>query len=188
MVLESFGDDHKHWINLLAQPLMRRTSESLAMDLKSRPGSINILLSIVQHAERVIASRASWVLGHLWDMDPKSLVSNQSEIVAIILNTENDSIRRNFLRIIIDFDLDDTELMALFEPCIQWMVSEKHAVAVRCNAMQVLYLTCLRVPELSHEVRAHIQSCQAYGSSAFKARGNTIIKSLIALEKGYNKD
>lgn len=183
MILESFGDDQKHWIKLLDQPLTRRASESLALAAMEQKGSIVVLLSIVRQAERIIASRASWVLGHLWDMDPKSLIPYQSEIVALVLNAENDSIRRNFLRIIIDFELNDTELAALFEPCIQWMTSERFAIAVRCNAMQVLYLACLQEPELSPEVQANIEACIDYGSAGFKARGKSIVKKLALLKR-----
>lgn len=177
------SDNYIKWLGLLSGPLTRRASEKLAMHALEQPQSVECLFSVVRTADQVKASRASWVLGHLWDISPTSLALFKDDIIDIIMSTANESVRRNFLRVVADSEPETPVLMALLEHCIEWMISERHAVAVRCNAMQILYLSCIKEPELSREVKTYIESCIGFGSAAFKARGKAILKQLSLLEQ-----
>jgi hypothetical protein len=181
--MNSESDNCTKWLGLLSGPLTRRASEKLAMNAVEQPQSIECLFSVVRTADQVKASRASWVLGHLWDISPTSLALYMDDVVDIIIGTAHESVRRNFLRIVADSEPETSVLMALFEHCIGCMISERHAVAVRCNAMQLLYLTCKKEPDLSREVKTYIESCIGFGSAAFKARGKAIVKQLSLLEQ-----
>lgn len=181
--MSSESNNYNNWLGLLSGPLTRRASERLAIIALEQTQSIEYLFSIVRRGDQINASRASWVLGHLWDFNPTSLAPFMDEIVDIIITTANQSVRRNFLRIVADSEPETTVLMNLFEHCIQWMISEQHAVAVRCNAMQILYLACKNEPGFSQEVKTYIEACVEYGSAGFRSRAKAIAKQLTLMEQ-----
>lgn len=141
-----------------------------------------LVFEIIRQGNGQSAMRAAWLLSNVYDLEAEALLPYQQQMIQAVLKTESESVRRSLLRVIESGNLsdqdDDEQLGRLFDACLRWMVSESHAIAVRCNAMQVLYRICLIEPELAPEVILNIETLIAHGSAGFRSRGKKIIAAL----------
>lgn len=163
--------------NLLMMPLSRNHILSLVSLVKQRPELIEWVIDLLKNGQKAEAMKASWLLTHLWDADQSFFIEIQNQIIEAVLSTSDDSVRRNLLRMIDGFSLSEDQQGMLFEPCLEWMVSEKYAVAVRANAMQILYRIALREPDLIPELEQQISSLMDYSSAGIRSRGKKILSS-----------
>lgn len=164
--------------SLLNQPLSRSHILMVSDLVAQRPQLLNHALALVQSTKKHEAMTASWLLSHLYDRHPMMLYKLEPQLVEMVLSTTSDSVRRNLLRIIAGYPIADAKAGILFDACLQWMVSEKYAIAVRANAMMVLFRICCWVPELIPEVKQNILSVLPYGSAGFRSRANMVLKRL----------
>lgn len=148
-----------------------------------------LVFEIIRQGDVQSAMRAAWLLSNLYDLEAEALLPYQQQMIQAVLATESDSVRRSLLRIIesgrLSHDQDDEQLGRLFDTCLRWMVSECHAIAVRCNAMQVLYRICLIEPDLAPEVILNIETLIAHGSAGFQSRGKKIIAALKKSDQAH---
>ncbi len=168
---------------LLQQPLSRNHILMVVKIVESRPQLLGFTLEIVQSSHQHDAMVASWLLSHLYDSSPELLMEWQPQMVQAVLTTTSDSVRRNLLRILEGLPLKEDQLGILFDTALRWMISENHAIAVRANAMQLLYrISCLE-PALIPELRNHIEALMDYGTAGFRSRGKIILKKLQLIDK-----
>lgn len=147
----------------------------------SCPGQISHLIGYISGDDAKLAGRVSWIVGTIWELEPHLPRLYQADLIDIVLTTRSDSVRRNLLRIIESAPLPEDSLGRLFDACLKWMKSENYAIAVRCNAMQVLYRVCCLEPGLAPELDGHIRSIQDYGSSGLKGRAKKLLRQLEKL-------
>lgn len=164
--------------SLLDQPLSRSHILMVTDWVAQRPQRINQVLVLVQSTKKHDAMTASWLLSHIYDQHPKLIYGLEPQLVEMVLATTSDSVRRNLLRIIAGCPIAEAKAGLLFDACLKWMVSEKHAIAVRANAMMVLLRLCCWVPELIPEVEQQISSVLPYASSGFRSRAKMVLKRL----------
>lgn len=168
--------------SLLRKPLSRRHIMSVANMVAHYPEMMSQAIILVQSDDEQEAMRASWMLSHLYDKKPQLLAEWQPQLVDIGLKTPSDSVRRNLLRIIEGLSLDDQQSGFLFDACLRWMISENYSIAVRANAMQLLYRICCREPELVSEVEQHIRAVLPFGSAGFRSRANIVLNNLTKIQ------
>jgi hypothetical protein len=150
----------------------------LAGLLQTRTELIGEVLTIIGSGKGKDPARASWLLSNLWDIDAEILLPFQPELIELVLSTHSESVKRNLLRIIDAYPLPEDRLGELFDVCMAWMLSERSAIAVRCNAMQILYRICVVEPDLSDELIKRISDLLVFGSAGFRSRGQKIIRLL----------
>jgi hypothetical protein len=167
---------------LLRQPLSKQHILLIASLVEKRPELLEYVFEIINKNHQKDAMRASWLLSHLWDRSPQLLRSFQHELTELLIQTDSDSVRRNILRILDGMPVNESKMGTLVDLCMKWMLSENHAIAVRCNAMQILFRICQVEPDLSGEVKACILALNDYGSAGFKSRANRIVRQLNALQ------
>lgn len=181
--MELSESDKAEFLGLLNRPLSRSHIQMVVRLIGERQELIKLAVETIESGSERETVMASWLLSHLYDSHPGLLFTHQSRMIELALNTGSDSIRRNLLRIIEGIPLPEDQLSALFDRCLAWMISENYAIAVRANAMQVLYRICCIEPGLTDELRAHILALQAFGSAGFKSRAKNVLKKLDALNK-----
>ncbi|MDO8899340.1 MAG: hypothetical protein Q7V19_16935 [Bacteroidales bacterium] len=175
-------NDFNELLVLLRQPLSKQHILMIASLVEKRPDLLQYVFEVIKSKNQKDAMRASWLLSHLWDRSPQLLRPFQHELTELLFQTNSDSVRRNILRILDGMPVNESDMGNLIDVCIQWMLSENHAIAVRCNAMQILFRICQVEPDLSGEVKACILALNDYGSAGFKSRANKIVKQLKALQ------
>ncbi len=167
---------------LLNKPLSRSYIMMLVKLCTERPEMIAQALEITADLNSREAMMASWLLSHLADEQPQMLQPFRSQLIRLARATTSGSIRRNLLRIIAFYPIP-TELQGvLFDDCLRWMASEQQPIAVRANAMQILWLISQNEPELADEVMQHILMLMDEGSAGFRSRGKNIIARLRKLK------
>ena len=175
-------NDFNELLVLLRQPLSKQHILMIASLVEKRPDLLQHVFEVIRSKNQKDAMRASWLLSHLWDRSPQLLRPFQHELTELLFQTDSDSVRRNILRILDGMPVNESDMGNLIDVCMQWMLSENHAIAVRCNAMQILFRICQVEPDLSGEVKACILALNDYGSAGFKSRTNKIVKQLKALQ------
>jgi len=175
-------NDFNELLVLLRQPLSKQHILMIASLVEKRPDLLQYVFEVIRSKNQKDAMRASWLLSHLWDRSPQLLRPFQHELTELLFQTDSDSVRRNILRILDGMPVNESDMGNLIDVCMQWMLSENHAIAVRCNAMQILFRICQVEPDLSGEVKACILALNDYGSAGFKSRANKIVKQLKALQ------
>ncbi len=163
---------------LLDKPLSRNYILMLADVAVEKNNLIKLSLEIIGEGSSRESKMASWLLSHIADSHPEILESFQDQLIELTLHTSADSIRRNLLRIIVLFPLPAHRLVPLFEQGLEWMLCQSYAIAVRANAMQLLYKICLMEPELASELQQHIAGLMEYDSAGLVSRGKKIMRQL----------
>lgn len=177
-IMQHIQGEREELIGLLRKPLSKQHFSLLASRLLARPELIGLVSDVIESGEPGDARRAAWLLSNAFDLDAGLLVPHQEKLIRLVLLAKEDSVRRSLLRVIDGAAVPRQYQGALFDACMQWMISERYAIAVRCNAMQILYRICLEEPELSAELIQQIQELISFGSAGFKSRGNKIISRL----------
>lgn len=179
-----FGTDTNNvLLEALRQPLSKAHMQALSKIVLARTALIGDLFQIIETQSLHDAMLASWLLCHLHEADDKLLETKTEIMIALLFSTGSDSVRRNLLKIVADFPVPEAMAAQLFDLCLQWMMDENRAIAVRCNAMQILYCICKAEPELAAEVKTSIILVNNYGSAGFRSRAKKILKKLDALDK-----
>jgi hypothetical protein len=164
--------------SLLQRPVSKNEAVFVANIFVSEPGKLGELISYISSENTKWAMRATYILGNVWELEPQLLVAYQSELIKLVLETRQESVRRGLLRIIESTPIPEEYLGTMFNICLAWMKSEHHEIAVRCNAMQVLYRICCVETDLSAELREQIRLMVDYGSPGIKSRAKKILIKL----------
>ncbi|PKP53942.1 MAG: hypothetical protein CVT92_01910 [Bacteroidetes bacterium HGW-Bacteroidetes-1] len=167
--------------NLLNMPLLKKHILVLVTLVEKKPDLLPLVFEILKSEKQHDVMVASWLLSHLWDSSPGLLKPWQFQIVQQVLVTKFDSVRRNLLRILDGLPILPDQMGILFDACLGWMISDNYAIAVRCNAMQILYRVCCIEPALIQEVRQHIEVLLEYGTAGFQSRGKKVLKQFDIL-------
>lgn len=183
---EKHESEKQELANLLNMPLSRKHVLVLVTLVEKKPELLPVVFEILKSENQHDVMVASWLLSHLWDSSPGLLIPWQIQIVQQLLATKSDSVRRNLLKILDGLPILPDQMGILFDACLGWMISENYAIAVRCNAMQILYSVCCVEPALIQEVRQHIEVLLEYGTAGFQSRGKKVLKQFdILTSKQY---
>jgi hypothetical protein len=115
------------------------------------PAIFDEVLNLIFGENNQIAWRAAWVIDNATEKYPELLIPHISPIIDHLLQTKNSSLQRIFTRILIRHKIPDHLTGAVFDRCFE-LLSPVHPIAVRANAMQVLYNITEHWPDLKPEL------------------------------------
>lgn len=115
------------------------------------PAIFDEVLNLIFQENKQIAWRAAWIIDNATEKYPELLIPHIPAIIDLFLRTNNSSLQRIFTRILIRHKIPDHSIGTVFDRCFQ-LLSPIHAVAVRANAMQVLYNITEQWPDLKPEL------------------------------------
>ena len=137
--------------------------------------------------DKKLAFHSSWILSKVCDLQPEVLYPYLNEMITRLVEINNGSARRSFLRILSLTDPDKiavTHHGILADYCFIALNSGFSAIAVKAYSMEILYRFARKYPELATELTASINMLRGEGSAGIKARGTIILKKLA----GFNGD
>lgn len=169
-------------IPFFERAISKNEARFLAKLMINQPDKLAELIGFISDNNPKTAMRASWIVGTVWELEPTLLKAYQSDLIRIVLKTNSDSVRRNILRIIENEPIPEEFLGVLFDTCLTWMKSENYAIAVRCNAMQILYRICCVEPGLATELSEQIRLITDFGGPGLKSRSAILLKKLTQLK------
>jgi hypothetical protein len=121
------------------------------------------------------ASRVIWLIAKKY---PSFIISYLPEFIDRLTKFKVDGVRRNILSILVDIPLPDIDLGELFDICYTWLESEKEPVAIRGNAITILYKISEKEPELKVELIELFQAQLPCNSRGIEARIKEMLKRL----------
>ncbi len=78
-------------------------------------------------------------------------------------------------------DIPEELLGLTAELCFNFLNSGQESIAVKANAMTVLFNIVKKYPDLKEELKITIEEQLPFGSTGFKNRGSKILKALKKL-------
>ena len=121
------------------------------------------------------ASRVIWLFAikHPYYVEPR-----MSEIISILPEIKTESVWRNMLNVISLFPIPEEQTGTVFDICYGLVESQGSPIAVRANAMTILYNISNIEPELKIELITLFESQKDAESAAIFARSKILLQKL----------
>jgi hypothetical protein len=121
--------------------------------------------SLIFSGDQNIAWRAGWIIDNATEDHPELLLPLIPDIISQLIVTENSSLKRIFTRMLGRYEIPEELLATTIDRCFE-LLSGFEPVAVRANAMQVLFNISQKEPDLKQELAAVLESLLEEGGSA----------------------
>jgi hypothetical protein len=112
-----------------------------------------------------VAWRSAWIIDCSSEDYPELLEPHLTEIISHFFGTNNSSLLRIYTRMLSRYRLPEEFLGKIIDRCYS-LISPLHPVAVRVNAMQVLYNIAVQEPDLKPELLIAIDGIIEEGGTA----------------------
>ena len=109
------------------------------------------IYSLIYCDNSKVAWHAAWVIDHVSEADPGKLESYIPELIDQLPHLKSSSLKRHFTRMLTRYEIPESRLGLLVDVLYN-LLSPAEAIAVRANALQLLYKIALTEPELQPEL------------------------------------
>ena len=127
---------------------------------------IDELVKLGLEKDRLLSSRAMWVLSHCNDMDTTCIKPYYSKL---ILNLKNknlpDGVIRNTLRLFQENEIPNKYQVLMLDTCYTYIKNPLVAIAIRSFAITVVYQLSKTYPELRHELKLVLKDLSTHPDS-----------------------
>lgn len=103
--------------------------------------------------EQSISINALWIMTHCTSTMNKCLYAKQNELIDKVISTDNSSQRRLILTILQKQALATPLRIDFLDFCLEQIISQKEALAVRSLCIKLAYEMCKPIPELLQEYK-----------------------------------
>lgn len=136
------------------------------------------IYSMIASDEPGIAWRAGWIIDHATENYPDFLTPFIPDIVTRLGLNQNSSLKRIFTRMLTRHEIPEEFIVQTVNRCYE-LLSSSEPVAVRVNALQVLFNISQREPGLKHEFVTVLEGLLEEGGSAgFINRAEKLLQKL----------
>ncbi len=134
--------------------------------------------SLIFSEDQKIAWRAGWIIDNATEDYPELLSPFIPDIILQLILTQNSSLKRIFTRMLGRYEIPEEFLVQLINRCFE-LLSSSEPVAVRVNAMQVLFNISQREVGLKQELALVLEShLEDGGSAGFINRAEKLLRNL----------
>lgn len=109
------------------------------------------IYKLIYCANPKLAWHAAWVIDHVSEADPSKLEAFIPEMIDQLPKLKSSSLKRHFTRMLASQKIPENQ-MGLLVDVLYNLLSPSEAIAVRANALQVLYNIALIEPALQAEL------------------------------------
>lgn len=136
------------------------------------------LFQLVFSPDQRIAWRSCWIIDHASKDHPELLANKLPKIIDGLLTLTNVSLKRQFTRILCRYQIPEMYLGVTIDRCFELLLPSE-AIAVRANAMQLLFTITKDIPDLKGELISVIESLiEEGGSAGFMNRSHRLLRQL----------
>jgi len=130
----------------------------------------NIIKSIPSKRKYPFAEYSSWILIHITQHNKQLVVAYQKTIIDVILsNNQNQTVYRNCLSVLLNFDLIDYKEGELIDKAISFIQNNENKVALQVYSIQLLTKFLTLYPELKEEFTSIIELYSEGRSAAYQS-------------------
>ena len=154
------------------------TIDEIVSEIYQNPVLIDEVIMYIENPNPTIAWRTAWIIDKLSVKKPALIEPYHKTLVGMLKKTKNNSIRRLFTKILganLTKECEDGELI---DKCLNWIIQPKIPVAVKANAMQLLFEICKVYPELIPEFRMVVEEGLPAGSKGYKSKARNLLKTI----------
>jgi hypothetical protein len=139
-------------IEFLSIDSSRLNADLLVEKFEEDHGIFKTILDVMYQDTYPLSMRASRVVWLIAKKYPSFIYPYLPVFIKKMSHFKVDGVRRNILAILADIPLPDIDMGLLFDACYNWLESEKEPVAIRGNAITILYKISEKEPELKAEL------------------------------------
>lgn len=125
-----------------------------------------------------IAWHAAWVIDHVSEENPSKLKPYVSELIDKLPGLKSSSLKRHFTRMLLSQEIPEHLLGSLID-VLYYLLSPEEAIAVRANALQLLYNISMIEPDLKPELISVIEGIlEEELTPGMNSKGRNLLKAL----------
>lgn len=165
-------------IKFLSIDSSRLNADLLVEKFKEDQDIFKTILEVMYNDTYPLSMRASRVVWLIAKQYPGFIDPYLPDMIEKLPYFRIDGVRRNILSILVDLPLPEIDLGKLFDICYTWLESEKEPVAIRGNAITILYKISEKEPELKTELTELFESLLPCDSVGIETRIKQYLKKL----------
>mgnify|MGYP002079095065 FL=1 len=172
------ANDEQELIDLIAGQRLGGEMEFWEQAVATDQSVFGQLYQLTFNTNRRISWRSCWIIDTVSESSPELLKPYIPEIIDRLASEKNGSLKRHFTRIICRYELPDEKLGMLVNTAFN-LLSPNEDIAVRANAMQILYNISQSEPDLKQELSSVLETLLAEETSAaIASRGKRLLIKL----------
>ncbi|HMM11673.1 MAG TPA: hypothetical protein PKE03_06225 [Bacteroidales bacterium] len=159
-----------------AQPFGKAEQKAMAAAFVQKPDLISALFDALRSAPPRMAARMAWVVDEISCIGPELMDEHKNDIIALVINSDQQAVLRNLLKVMLLFSTSEAEATALFDRCMHLAANPINEITVRCNALSLAYHIALQYPGLEQEVYALAESLRHSNSAGLRSRIDKLLQ------------
>lgn len=169
----------------LAADIREFKAPALAKDILKH-GKENDLITLALDKDKLVSSRAMWVLGHCDDMEHGRIIPFHDRLIRNLKNKDlHDGVIRNTLRLFQKYPVPKKQESFMLDLCYSYLKNPSQAIAVRTFSITVIYTISKPYPELLQELMMVLNELGVHEDGpAIRSRIKNTIKAIRKLLSG----
>lgn len=153
--------------------------EFITLEIPKSPAHYSALMEIALHSADPVSWRAAYLVDKIHETRPELIVPFIQRIIGQLEHETSLSKKRHFLKQISLNEIPRNRQSFLYDYSLKTFTSEKGPIAVRVNAMQILYNISEAEPDLKPELLAIIENeMEHHPTAGILSRGKKLAKKL----------
>ncbi|MDR2928296.1 MAG: hypothetical protein LBV41_08895 [Cytophagaceae bacterium] len=170
--------DAGNWPNTVRNLQSTGMIDRIAAALLKSPALIGEITLYLRMPEQTVAWRTAWIIDKIAEKNTTLITPFHAVFVDALKVTPHNGVRRHLLKILGNSPTQACEDGELIDKCFEWIVHPKIPVAVKANAMELIYRLCCIYPELATELTLVIEDGFLTGTAGYRCKGKNILKLL----------
>lgn len=148
--------------------------------IPEHPETLDLLIDLAFDDSKQEFWRAAWIMDKINSSNPELIKPYLPVLFKVLKKTRNLSKMRHFLKIIAHHQVPVRQRGFLFDFCLNTFTNQAIPVAIRANALQILYQIAQDVPGLKPELVQILEHALSLEQPAgIRARGKNILSLLF---------
>ncbi len=167
---------------LLTREYSKSSRDEIVDYLLAHPEEVHELMNLFFGDELITTQYSAWVVGKLGERRPELIFPYFPRMIkSMSIGNCTDAVYRNSFRVLQFQKVDESLWGDLFDLCIEVLISNKMAVAIKVFAMTTAFNIVKEVPELKNELKLVVEELIPEGTAGIKSRGSKVLKALEKL-------
>ena len=165
---------------LLSTDSSRAVADLAVLAVGSDQKAFDVIMDLCFKTKYPLNMRAARVLALCADKHPELIKKYTTKVTDLIINSTTGGVKRGIMKAVIDcIDIEEIpDSGLLVDHCFKIILDSSEDYAHRVYAMEIVYKTCLFVPELKDELRQTLELIDEDSPPSIKARSSIILKKL----------
>lgn len=164
--------------SMLMSEMSRRNTDFIKDIVLADKDMFDELFKLTILNEEPVSRRAMWVADVASEEENDILLPYISELIAALPVFNHDALKRHTLRMLCRYHLSLDIFMPILDLCFIFIKTGNESVAVRYQAMHLLYIMSKIEPALKYELASTIELQMKDGSSGLQNQAYKMLKQL----------